>query len=450
MKLLIKNGMVFTESKRSNLDVLIENDTIKKIDENIPEEADCKVIDAKGKFVFPGMIDSHVHYYMETANGRTCDDYITGSKAAVFGGVTTVVDYASPKSEMDFKESIEYRKSEAKGNSYVDYSFHAEILGFKGWDKELLKQVKEEGLNSLKVYTTYGDSQLNYEQLEALMADAKELGLVVTVHAEDNDICVNLAKEFKVTGKTDCNFHGKSRPKEAEIIAIEKCIESAKKTGARLHIVHVSTKEGAELIAKAKEEGVAITCETCPHYLMLTEEKYEGEDGAAYIMTPPLRTKEDNIVLWENLLSGKINSVVSDHCSFDIDDKLNTKSCFSALPGIPGTETIFPVLFTEIEKRGGKYEDIVRIFSEEPAKLFGLYPKKGCIKEGSDADIIIVDPTKEGTITNENVHTKSRYTTFNGYQKKGEIEVVIRRGEVLIEKGSLIADAPKGEFVPVQ
>lgn len=448
MRTRITNGLVVTESGVARQDIVIEDGRICAMGAELPAAAGETCIDAGDKLVFPGMIDSHVHYYAPCGDGYTVDDFYSGTTGAIFGGVTTIVDYAFPRPGMDLRQSLEKRKSEAAGFSFCDYTFHSEIMGEYGFTPESLRAVRESGILSLKAYTTYGADQLTYEQLEALMRQAKPLGLRLTVHAEDDEICRREKERCIVTGRCDCACHAKSRPAAAEVVAVEKLLALAEKTGAALHIVHVSTGAAAERIAAAKRRGVDVTCETCPHYLLLTQACYDRPEAAAYIMTPPLRTAKDNELLWQRVCDGTINSIVSDHCAFPLEQKLAAKSCFAALPGIPGTETIFPLLYTEGEDRGLTHADIARLFSAEPARLFGLYPRKGCLAVGSDADLMIVDPRERHTLTGQSLHSRSGYTVYEGWPVRGRIELVMRRGRVIMRRGEMQEEAPGGEFIP--
>lgn len=444
----IVNGLVVAEDGVSQQDIVIRNGKILTAGAERPPAEEENRMDAAGKLIFPGMIDSHVHYYAPCGTGYTVDDFRSGTAGAVCGGVTTIVDYAFPRPGMNLRQSLEARKREAQGYSFCDYSFHSEIMGDRDFTPEELASVRKAGIPSLKVYTTYGTDQLTYDRIETLMRQAKPLGLRITVHAEDDEICRQERERCIVTGQCDCCCHAKSRPAAAEIAAVERLLALAERTGASLHIVHVSTGEAADRIAEAKTRGVDVTCETCPHYLLLTEECYCRPDGAAYIMTPPLRTAQDNERLWERVCDGTINSIVSDHCAFPLEEKLAAKSCFAALPGIPGTETIFPLLYTEGGKRGLKPQDIARLFSAEPARLFGLYPRKGCLTAGSDADLIIVDPAAEATLTGKNLHSRSGYTVYEGWKVHGRIELVMRGGKVIMRQGTMQEETPGGVFLP--
>lgn len=444
---LIQNGLVVSEHETTRQDILISGETVAAVGEGL-KDAEAEVIDASGCYVFPGMIDSHVHYFAPCADGYTIDDFVSGSIGALCGGVTTVVDYSFPRPGMDLRASLETRKREAMGYCYTDFTFHVELPGWYSYRTEELAALREQGINSLKLYTTYGDDRRSYEDIERLLEEARRFDLRVTVHAEDDEVCQRERQRLTQAGETGCAYHGKSRPAEAEVTAVRTLLKLAERTGGKLHIVHVSTGEAAGLIAVAKKRGVPVTCETCPHYLLLTEAAYQRPDGAVYIMTPPLRTAEDNRLLWEYVKSGMVNGIVSDHCAFAREDKLRAESCFSTLPGIPGTETIFPLLYTEGGRRGLRPEQIARIFSAEPARLFGLYPRKGCLRAGSDADLMIVDPAGRDTVTWKNLHSRSGYTVYEGWPTEGKLLTTMRRGAILVRDGRFVGKTPDGRFIP--
>ena len=445
---LLKNGWIVSEDSLFTGDVLINGGLVQKIGTNLSCGSGVRVVDAAGKYVLPGMIDSHVHYNAPCADGHTADDFTSGSLGAVFGGVTTIVDYSFPRPQINLLDALRRRIHEASGNSCVDFTFHAELVGWHPYQLDDLAALRNAGLNSLKVYTTYGDDQLTYDQIETLMDMTREVGLRLTVHAEDDGICCRAREKLISEGKTGCAYHAQSRPAVAEITAVEHLIQLAKRTGAQLHIVHVSTAGALERITRARAEGVQVTCETCPHYLLLTEEKYAGKDGPQYIMTPPLRTAADANALWAGLKNREIDSVVSDHCAFTKAEKFRSKSCFETLPGIPGTETILPLLYTEGRRHGLSITDIVRVFSSQPAKLFGLYPRKGCLQPGSDADLVIFDPNQRTKLSADNLHSRSGYCVYEGWPVEGKITTVIRRGEVLVDHGMFCGNTFNGQFIP--
>mgnify|MGYP001160570922 CR=1 FL=1 len=451
MGLIIKNGFVVTEKGTSRVDIRIKNGKINMIDSYIPVGLKDEIINADGKIVIPGAIDAHVHYHMKTAVGRTIDNYETATVSAAFGGITSFIDYASPIEGKSLLESLEQREKEAQEHSYIDYNFHMEITGEFDQDINQLPDLKTYGIESLKIYTTYGNTQLPDKKIQSLLKKAKELNMLVTVHAEDDEIVSNLKEKFILERKTSPCYHADSRPNEAERAAIEKVLHFAKEAHAPIYIVHISTREGVELINQAKEAGQKVYGETCPHYLLLTDECYKKIEPQKYIMTPPLRKKVDQEMLWKNISEGTLQCITSDHCSFSIKDKLSSNNCFEVIPGIGGSETLLPLLFSEGVSKGRiTLEQFVCLISTNPARMFGLYPQKGVITIGSDADITIIDPQKDVILKGSNLHSAAKYTVFEDFRVKGYPIITICRGVVICKDNNLMVSKPDGKFIKAQ
>ncbi len=447
MSLLIKNGLVVTEQEVLHADVLIEGERIAKIGAGLPDFAE-QTIDAAGKIVLPGAIDSHVHFFMKTAAGRNADDFTQGSTCAVCGGTTTVVDFAGPVEGMSFADALKVRRAEADGNIHTDYALHMEVTGEFEQDYNDLASLLPEGVRALKIYTTYGDSRVPDERLPALFQKAAELGLVLLAHCEDDDIVTGLKKEFIEEGKTQARFHGESRPIEAETKSIEKIMALAHEAGLKLIIAHISSGKGGELVRAACSKGWDVSGETCPHYLLLTDERYCGEQPQRFIMTPPLRKAEDNQKLWGLVESGDIGVISTDHCPFTIADKLSREGCFEAIPGIGGCESMVSLLYSEGYAKGRlTLTELASRLSTQAAKLYGLYPKKGVLAEGSDADIVIIDPKAQRTLTQANEHSTAGYTVYEGFAVSGKPVYTIRRGEIVAENGNLMAAECRGQYI---
>lgn len=446
-KLLVKNGTVVTAQAARPADVMICGETIKEMASGLTADEGTTVIDCTGMYVFPGMIDSHVHFYAPAGEGYTADDFTSGSLCALHGGMTTIVDYSFPRSGMDLRGALRTRMKEAAGYSCVDYSFHVEMMGWYPYDPAELILLHGQGVNSLKLYTTYGSDQMTLDQIGTLMKYAAKAGLRVTIHAEDDKICMREKAALIQRGQTGFCYHAKSRPPEAEARAIRDLMVLAEETGAQTHIVHVSTAEGIRAIAQAKSRGVMVTCETCPHYLLLQDDCYCGERGAEFIMTPPLRSKEDSEALWEHLLNGTIDSIVSDHCAFTRKEKGAAQTCFATPPGIPGTETIFPLIYTYGRRRGLELTKMAALMSGRPAELFGLYPQKGSIAPGCDADLVVVNPGYRGRLSAAQLHSRAGYSPYEGTEVACAIEHVIRRGKIMIQDKKDINIAKDGKFI---
>ncbi len=447
MSLLIRNGLVVTETEVLHADLLIEGERIAKIGAGLPDSADT-VIDAAGKIVLPGAIDSHVHFYMKTAAGRNADDFSTGSACAVCGGTTTVVDFAGPVEGAGFAQSLRLRKAEADGNIHTDYALHMEVTGEFEQDYNDLASLLPEGVKALKIYTTYGDSRVPDEKLPALFRKAAELGLTMLAHCEDDDLVTSLKRDFIAEGKTQARFHGESRPVEAETKSIEKIMSLAHETGMKLIIAHISSGNGGKLVQAARARGWDVSGETCPHYLLLTDERYSGKDPQRFIMTPPLRKAEDNDQLWQLVENGDIGVISTDHCPFTLTDKLSKEGCFEAIPGIGGCESMVSLLYSEGYAKGRlSLTELASRLSTQAAKLYGLYPQKGVLAEGSDADIVIIDPDTNRTLTAKEEHSNAGYTVYEGFDVKGKPVYTILRGEIVSKDGELTAKECRGHYV---
>jgi len=453
MAILFKNALTVMETQTKITDVRVEGEHIAAIGEDLMPQPGDEVIDAEGMVLLPGVIDSHVHYHMRTGtkSGRTADDFVSGSTSAACGGITTVVDFATPQEGMTLLESMQARMAEAEGNSHVDYTFHMEMTGSHELPLEELVPLYESGIRSLKIYTTYGKSEYPADKLPELFKKAGEVGFITLVHAEDDGIVKARKEQFLAEGKTEAKYHGASRPIEAEVTSIRHILSLAKEADAPVIIAHISSGEGAKLVAEARAKGQKVYGETCPHYLLLTEEHYYEKDPQRFIMTPPLRFKEDNETLWQLVKSGDIDKISTDHCSFLLTEKLEKEGCFEAIPGIGGSETMLPVLWEEGYRKGRlSLIALAQKLSLNPAKLYGLYPQKGHIAVGADADLVLIDPTRETILHAQDLHSKAGYTVFEGKSIRGAIEMTMRRGTFLWRDGTFTKDAPSGKFLPVK
>lgn len=447
MGILLKGGAIVLEDRMLTGDLRIEKDLIKEVGESLTPLPGEEVLDVTGKIVMPGIIDAHVHYKMPIEKVYTIDNFETGSRAALCGGVTTVVDYAEPRKGLTLPQALDYRVKEAIGHNFTDFTVHMTLSGDTPYNLDDLKAFRAYGVNSLKLYTTYGFI-MGYEEIGRVLSLAKEAGLEVTIHAEDNQIVAEATKELKAQGRTGYQYHGESRPSQAEIYAVERIIELCEELDVSAHIVHVSSGFTGDVIARAKARGVKITAETCPHYLMLNKEVYQRPDGQLFIMQPPLRGEEERQLLWKHLYQGTFDFVTTDHCAYSPHQKFYGSAFYETNGGIPGTETLLPVLFSETVGKGKMTPvELARILSLNPARKFGLYPKKGALLPGSYGDIVVVDPLKEVELTDKIVHTAADYTPFNGTLLKGYPVLTILRGKVAYQDGKFLLGDPEGKFI---
>lgn len=450
MNFLIKSGEINNSEGSFRADILIENGKINAIGNNL-QAKDFKTIDAEGKIILPGGVDVHTHMDLDLGNYRAVDDFYTGTVAAAFGGTTTIVDHIAfgPKG-CSLQHQIDKYYELARGKAVIDYSFHGV---FQHVNDEILNEMEklvEEGITSFKIYMTY-DNMLSDEDILKVLVKAKETGAVIAVHAENNGIIQYLRQYFGKTGKAAPIYHALSRPDLAEAEAINRMINLSEVAGfPHLYFVHVSTRRGLDEIIDARKRGVEnIYCETCPQYLILTEERYKHEtiEGLKHIMAPPLRKKEDVEALWQGIQNNDIDVIATDHCPFFIEQKLKGQDDFRIAPGgVSGVEERMEIILTEGVKRGIPFSNLIEKLSVKPAKIYGLYPQKGVIQIGSDADIIIIEKKKK-IIKNENRHNAADYTIYDGYEVDYVVDTVIQRGNIIVENNELIARKGDGIFL---
>lgn len=454
MSTLIKKGKLVTTESIIEKDILLEGEKIIAIkDEFLSEEISekTKIIDAEGKYILPGIIDAHTHYFMKSPpDNVTADDFCSGSISAAFGGVTTFIDYAEQQKGHSIIEAFINRQEEAKGNAAIDYSLHQSVCSLYNNIKEDLKELKDEGVSSLKLFTTYKEdgSMLDKEDWLELLKMSKDLKLLVTVHAEDDEMIDQIKIKYKDRKEFPPYFHTLLRPSEVEYSAIKEIGDIAKLLDMPIYIAHLSSKKGYRALKEIKENGGKIFAETTPHYLLLTEDLLKKEDAQKYFMTPPLRDKEDNKVLWEALRDKYILVIDTDHCSYTTGQKFLSNNCLDILAGIPGSETLLPLVYSYGVGRG--YFDVknmVNLLSTNPAKIFGLYPEKGSLEVGTDADLVIFDPKKEIIISNSQQHTAAGYTPFDGFKVKGYPITTILRGKIIVNDNRFYGERGGGKFL---
>ncbi|MBV7274951.1 dihydropyrimidinase [Clostridium sp. PL3] len=453
MKIIIKNGFVVNTESVVKCDLLVEDGIISAMGGGFEDEA-ATVIDASGKYVLPGPIDVHTHMDLQAGQFRAVDDFYKGSIAAACGGTTSIVDHIAfgPKG-CTLQHQLDVYHGLADSNSVIDYGFHG-VLQHVNEDILLeMENLMKNGIPSFKAYMTY-DFKLSDDELLQVMKIVKKVGGVLTVHAENHEVINYLRRSFVEEGKTEAKYHASSRPPHTEAEAVSRLIHlSAMADYPNLYLVHISTEESLKEIIKAKENGAKnIFVETCIQYLLLTEDKYllpEGE-GLKYVMSPPLRKQKDCDALWKGIQKGIVQVVATDHCPFYFKDKIEhgLKNFTQCPNGGPGVEERVRVLFTEgVMKNRISIQHFVEIASYNPAKIMGIYPKKGNIQPGADADLILIDTEKTGVIRGNMLHGNAGYSLYEGYQYKGEIEMVMQRGKIIVSQGEFIGNRGDGEFL---
>ncbi|MFC3882826.1 dihydropyrimidinase [Bacillus songklensis] len=453
MKKIVKNGVIVTASDTYQADLLIENEVIAAIGKHF-DERDCEVIDAKGCYVFPGGIDPHTHLDMPFGGTVTKDDFETGTIAAAFGGTTTVIDFCLTNKGEPLKNAIDVWHKKSEGKAAIDYSFHLMIGEInESVLAELPKVIDDEGITSFKVFMAYKNVfQADDATLFRTLVAAKDLGALVMVHAENGDVIDYLTKKALEEGNTDPIFHALTRPPEVEGEATGRAAQMAGLAKSQLYVVHVSCAEAAERIAEARRKGVDIWGETCPQYLVLDQSYLEKPnfEGAKYVWSPPLREKWNQDVLWKALKNGELQTLGSDQCSFDFKGQKDLGlGDFTKIPnGGPIIEDRVSILFSEGVKKGKiTLNQFVDITSTRIAKLFGLYPKKGTISVGADADLVLFDPNAERTISAKTHHMAVDYNAFEGMKITGEPISVLCRGQFVIRDKQFVGQPGYGRYL---
>ncbi len=450
MSLLIKNGRIITASDDFIGDILTEGDKIAVIGTALDSD-DATVIDATGKVVIPGGIDPHVHLDMPFMGTYSSDNYETGTLAALHGGTTMVIDFILQTQGKSLHHALDAWRGRSNGNCYGDYSFHMAVTDFNAeTKKEIAQMIVDEGITSFKTFMAYkGALMIDDGQMVALMQEVKKQGGMVTVHATNGDMIDKLIAQHRADGKLTPLYHYLSQPEITEAEASGRFCDMAFYTDVPAYIVHLTCEGALNHVRDASKRNQKVFVETCMQYLILDASKYEQADGAKWVMSPPLREKKDQEALWAGLNQGLVNIVGTDHCPFKWEQKQMGKDDFSKIPnGHPGIEHRMELLWSEGVMNGMiSPQKYVEVTSTNPAKIFGMYPKKGCLAPGSDADIVILDPTRIHTLSAKRHHMNVDYSAYEGWKVTGKCETVIMRGKVAIEQGEVKIDKGYGEFV---
>jgi len=451
MSILIKNGRVVTASETYIADVYTEDEKIVAIGKDLVYQAD-KVIDATGKLIFPGGIDPHVHLDMPFMGTYSSDDYETGTRAALHGGTTMVIDFILQTQGDTLHNALKIWQSKSQGKAIGDYSYHMAVTDFNDdVAKEVVEMIEEEGITSFKTFMAYkGALMIDDGQMVQLMKVVKKYGGLVTVHATNGDMIDSLIAKNKADGNMSPIYHYLSQPEVTESEASGRFADMLEYTGCSGYIVHMTCEGALNAVRKATQRNQKIFVETCPQYLILDASLYENDfEGAKWVMSPPLREKKDQTALWSGINQGLIQVVGTDHCPFMWDQKLMGKDDFSKIPnGHPAIEHRMELLYSEgVDKGKISLTKYVELSSTNAAKIFGMYPRKGTIAIGSDADIVIFDPKKEHTISVETHHMNCDYSGYEGKKVTGKTETVILRGQVAIENEECLLKAGHGQFI---
>jgi dihydropyrimidinase len=465
MTLLIRNGTLITAADTFMADILIEGERIQAIGAKLaPAHTDIETVDATGKLILPGGVDPHTHFNLPMFGTVSSDDHYTGLKAAAFGGTTTILDFV-PQETGSLQANLEAWHNRADALAAVDFGFHMNITRFDAQVAAELPQLPELGISSLKVFTAYNNRlRLLDGELFKVLRIAKELGLLTLLHAENGDVIDILVAEALAAGHMEPEWHAHTRPAWGAVEAVLRSAALAAQAGAPLYIVHMNVAGEVDMLQYARQHGLPVMGETCPQYLFFSEDLLQRPDGAKWVCSPPLRTPIDNTRLWQGLADGTIQTIGTDHCPFFFDGSKSIdyegkpiaipgkelgKDDFTKIPnGLPGVGDRLPILWT-YGVRAGRLtpSQFVALTSTNPAKIFGLYPRKGALLPGSDADLVIWDPEQALTYGVAHAHHRTDYNLYENWQLVGFPEKVYLRGQLIVDGPRWLGRAGMGQFL---
>ena len=440
--------MIVSPKGIKKADILISGEKIVAVGKRIGEDA--AVVDVSGKLIFPGFIDAHTHFDLEVSDTVTADDFASGTRSAIAGGVTTVVDFATQNKGECLTDALNNWHVKAFANSSCDYAFHMAVSDWNHEVREELPAMIEQGVTSFKVYMIYDAMELSDREIYEIMTELKKYGGIVGCHCENSGLIGKLREEALARGEFTPASHPKTRPDYCEAEAVRRFLTIAEAADAPVIVVHLSTREGYNEVYRARQRGVKVYAETCPQYLLLDDSVYDRPFGesAKYVCSPPLRKPEDKKILWHALHENRLDTISTDHCSFTMEQKRAGLTDFTKIPnGMPGVETRAVLTYTYgVKKKRISLMQMCAYLSENPAKLYGMYPKKGAIRAGSDADIVVFDPKGEGVISVQSSHSACDYSPYEGVRTEGRIDRVYLRGQ-LVFSGGEITLTNRGKYV---
>jgi len=452
MSLLIKNGRIITATDDYHGDVLIQGETVVAVGQGLDAENADRVIDAHDLLVMPGGVDPHVHLDMPFMGTFSSDTHETGTRAALFGGTTTVIDFVLQKQGHSLREALTEWQGRATGTAVGDYSFHMAVTDYnESTQKEIRQMVEEEGISSFKTFMAYkGALMIDDRQMTALMEEVRRQGGLVTVHATNGDMIDYLIAKHRAEGKLSPLYHYLSQPEVTEAEASGRFADISNYTGCPGYIVHMTCEGALNAVRNATRRNQKVFVETCIQYLLLDAGLYERDfEGAKWVMSPPLRQKKDQETLWAGINQGLVNVVATDHCPFMWKQKLMGEADFSKIPnGHPAIENRMELLYSEgVHKGRISLNKYVEVACTNPAKIFGMFPRKGTIAPGSDADILIFDPNQRHTLSATTHHMNVDYSAYEGWELTGKVHTVLLRGKVAIEKDECLVGKGYGQFI---
>ncbi len=451
MKTLIKNGRIVTAVDDYTADIFIDGETVETIGKSLEMEAD-RVIDAAGKLVIPGGIDPHTHMELPFGGTSSSDDFWTGTRAAAYGGTTTIIDFAVQTKGESMIAGVDTWHAKAEGKTAIDYGFHLITTDFEDKHTEEMYTLMDEGVTSFKLFMAYpGVFLADDATIFRAMSAAGSRGGLICMHAENGIVIDEIVKRALAEGRTAPKYHALTRPTVAEAEGVHRAIAIAEMAESPVYIVHLSCYDALNQVREARDRGIPAFAETCPQYLFLSIDDYgEGFEGAKYVMTPALREKHNHDELWKGLKMDDLQVVSTDHCPFCMKEQKELGiDDFSKIPnGAPGVENRMSLIYN-----GGVHENrislnrFVEITSTAAAKMFGMFPKKGTIAVGSDADIVIFDTDKSQTISADTHHMNVDYNAYEGMKVQGVVETVLSRGRVVIDRGEYVGKQGDGQFI---
>lgn len=452
MSTIIKGGTLVTESDVFEGDLVLDGEKIAAIDRDFKPKAGMKVVDARGKYVMPGGIDAHVHFQLPFCGTVSADDFVNGTKAAACGGVTTVIDYAIQVKGRPVMEAVKNRRAEADGRVCIDYSLHAGLTDWSENSPRELEQLVEQGIPTIKMFMIYkaqgwmADDFMLYRALE----ETARLGAMIELHAESVFVMDGLIEKYhKNYKKLGAWGHVLSRPAFVEEEAVLRAIKWAEVTNGRVYIVHMSAGASADAVKAGQERGVNVYAETCPQYLLLDDSVFRKKNGHWYATCPQIKKKEDAARLWQGAINGEVSLIATDTCTFTTKQKAMWGGDFTKIPyGMPGVETMSPLMYTfGVGEKRFSLNRFVQLVSANPARLHGLYPRKGTLAVGADADVVVFDPKKKFTIAPKRLQTNCDWSPYDGWKLTGYPAMTFSRGRLVAQDGKFVGETGWGRFV---
>lgn len=450
MKYLFKNGTVVSGRGTRRADVLVENEKILQVGRNLSDPL-ARAIDVTGKLLMPGFIDAHTHFDLDVCNTTTADDFDSGTKSAIRGGTTTIVDFACPNKGESLHHGLDLWHRKADGKSWCDYGFHMTI---DDWNAEIEKEIDDmyaAGISSFKMYMTYPAMMIGDEAMYKALKKLKEKGGICGVHCENSGVINALIEEKKAAGEMGVSSHPETRPDFLEAEAVNRLLRIAQAVDIPVVIVHLTNAATLAEVTAARRRGQKVYVETCPQYLVLDDSVYYNEDfsrAARYVCAPPLRKPEDCRALWAGLRKGDIQTISTDHCAFTLAQKDAGRGDFTKIPGgLPGVEARGELVYSfGVTTRKISLATMCKVLSENPAKLYGMFPRKGVIVPGADADIVVYDPQADHILRAEDMVSRAGYTPYEGFVTHGSVSQVWLRGKLMVENGHVIGEQ-EGQYI---